>query len=187
MTDFYLETERLIIRNWKAEDRELFHLINSDKTVMKYFPFIRTRTQSDLMMDDLKADISKLGYGYTALALKETGEPIGFCGLHHCKAEPILAYENIEIGWRLAPQFWGKGYVTEAALRLLAFGFEELQLDEIISFAVHTNEKSFSVMERIGMIRDAAKDFDHPLVPDTHPQLKRHVFYAIQNPNKKGG
>lgn len=187
MTDFYLETERLIIRNWKEGDRKLFHLINSDDRVMEFFPFKRTRTQSDKMMDDLKADISKLGYGYTALELKETGECIGFCGLHHCKAEPVLDYQNIEIGWRLAPQFWGKGYVTEAALRLLAFGFDDLQLDEIISFTVHSNKKSFSVMERIGMIRDAKKDFAHPLVPDTHPQLKLHSYYAIQNPNKKGG
>ena len=187
MTDFYLETERLIIRNWKNEDRELFHLINSDKTVIEYFPFRRNRAQSEKMMRELKADIIKLGYGYTAIELKETGDCIGFCGLHHCKAEPVIAYENIEIGWRLAPQYWGKGYITEAALRLLGFGFENLQLDEIISFAVHTNKKSFAVMERLGMIRDVSKNFNHPRVPDTHPELKLHFYYAIQNPNKKGG
>jgi RimJ/RimL family protein N-acetyltransferase len=187
MSDFYLETERLVIRNWKEEDRELFHLINSDDRVMQYFPFRRTREQSDIMFDELRADIAKLGYGYTAVELKETGECLGFCGLHHCNAEPVLEYENIEIGWRLAPQYWGKGYITEAAFCLLQFGFEALQLDEIISFAVYTNEKSLAVMERIGMTRDASKNFDHPRVPDTHPELKRHSYYAIQNPNKKGG
>lgn len=187
MTDFYLKTERLIIRNWKEEDRDLFHLINSDDTVMKYFPFRRTHAQSDKMMNELKDEVKELGYGYTAVELKETGECIGFCGLHHCKAEPVIAYENIEIGWRLATEYWGKGYITEAALRLIVYGFEELHLDEIISFAVHANDKSFAVMERIGMKRDASKDFDHPRVPDTHPDLKRHLYYAIQNPNKKGG
>jgi len=187
MTDFYLETERLIIRNWKEEDRELFHLINSDDRVMEYFPFRRDRVASDKMMDELKSDITKLGYGYTAVELKETGECIGFCGLHHCKAEPILAYDNIEIGWRLATQFWGKGYITEAAKCLLEFGFVEMKLDEIISFAVHANQKSFAVMQRIGMRRDETKDFDHPRVPDTHPHLKLHRYYYLKNPNKKGG
>ena len=187
MTDFHLETDRLIIRNWKEEDRELFHFINSDDRVMEYFPFRRDREASDKMMDDLKVDISKLGYGYTALEIKNTGECIGFCGLHHCKAEPILAYENIEIGWRLAPQFWGKGYVTEAAFKLLDFGFNTLGLKEIISFTVKGNDRSAAVMERIGMMRDQTMDFDHPLVPETHPHLKPHIFYAIQNPNKKGG
>lgn len=187
MSDFHLETERLIIRNWKEDDRDLFHLINSDDQVMAYFPFRRDRAASDKMMDELKQDIAKHGFGFTALELKETGECIGFCGLHYCKAEPVLSRNNIEIGWRLAPQFWGKGYVTEASLRLLDFGFSDLELDEVISFAVHANEKSFAVMKRIGMLHDEAKDFDHPLVPDTHPHLKRHCYYYLKNPKKKGG
>jgi len=187
MSDFHLETERLIIRNWKEEDRDLFHLINSDDQVMKYFPFKRGREASDKMMDELKVDITKHGFGYTALEIKDTGECIGFCGLHYCKAAPIIPVEAIEIGWRLAPQYWGKGYVTEAALRLLGFGFDKLNLDEIISFTVHNNQKSFAVMQRIGMVRDKAMDFDHPLVPDTHPHFKRHLFYRIKTPNKKGG
>lgn len=187
MSDFHLETQRLIIRNWKEEDRELFHLINSDAEVMAYFPFRRNRAASDKMMDELKQDIAKHGFGYTALELKETGECIGFCGLHFCKAAPIIPAEAIEIGWRLAPQYWGKGYVTEAALRLIEYGFTELALEEIISFAVHTNYKSFSVMKRIGMLHDETMDFDHPLVPDTHPHLKRHLYYRIKTPIKKGG
>jgi len=187
MTDFHLETERLIIRNWKEEDRELFHFINSDDQVMEFFPFRRDRNASDKMMDDLKTGIKENGYGFTALEIKETGECIGFCGLANADFEENQKAEYVEIGWRLAPQYWGKGYATEAAKRLLAFGFEELQLDEIVSFTVKGNEKSSAVMERIGMVRDKTKDFDHPRVPDTHPNLKPHIFYAIQNPNKKGG
>lgn len=187
LPDFYLETQRLIIRNWKEQDRELFHFINSDDTVMEFFPFRRDRAASDKMMDELKSDIKKDGYGYTALELKESGKCIGFCGLHHCKAEPILSRENIEIGWRLAPQFWGNGYVTEASMRLLEFGFNNLILDEIISFAVESNQNSIAVMERIGMKRDKIKDFDHPRVPDSHPHLKRHLYYFLKTPNKKDG
>lgn len=184
MTDFYLETERLIIRNWRETDRALFHLINSDDTVMKYFPFRRTREESDAMMNDIQKNIRENKMGYTALELKATSKCIGFCGLHFCRAEPVLSGEEIEIGWRLAPQFQGKGYVTEAALELLDYGFNELGIKEIISLAVQANTKSFAVMERIGMRRDASKDFDHPRVPDSHPHLKRHHYYSIKNPNR---
>jgi RimJ/RimL family protein N-acetyltransferase len=63
---------------------------------------------------------------------------------------------------------------------LLVFGFGELGLEEIISFAVWNNERSTAVMRRIGMTRDPEGDFDHPRVPDTHPQLRRHVLYSLK-------
>ena len=93
--------------------------------------------------------------------------------------EPLVPAGTIEIGWRLAPEFWGFGYVTEAAEALLDFGFETLGREEIISFAVWNNRRSTAVMERLGMRRDPAADFDHPRVPDTHPELKRHVLYRL--------
>lgn len=187
LPDFHLKTKRLIIRNWQEEDRELFHFINSDDTVMEFFPFRRDRAASDKMMDNLQESITKNGYGLTALELRNTGECIGFCGLADAHLEDGLEENNIEIGWRLSPQYWGNGYITEAAERLIQYGFETLELDEIISFAVKGNQKSFAVMERIGMKRDTARDFDHPRVPDTHQHLKPHLFYYMENPDKKGG
>ena len=92
---------------------------------------------------------------------------------------PFLSPGTIEIGWRLTPEFWGKGYVTEAARAWLAFGFETLGVDEIVSFAVWNNNRSTAVMERIGMTADPSRDFDHPGIPDSHPHLKQHVFYAL--------
>ncbi len=180
MAEFLLETERLIIRNWREQDRNLFHIINSDEQVMAFFPFKRSRQQSDEMMNRIQSSISSNGYGFTALELKATNEPIGFCGLADATAEDPQFKELIEIGWRLAPKFWGKGYATEAAKRLLEFGFEELGLSEVVSFAVHNNHRSTSVMERIGMQRRPEQDFDHPGVPDTHPHLKRHVVYVAK-------
>ncbi|MEM7068024.1 MAG: GNAT family N-acetyltransferase [Pseudomonadota bacterium] len=179
MADFHLETERLIIRNWFEDDRELFYRINSDDQVMEFFPIRRDRMASDKMMDDLRTNIIRDGYGFTAIALKENNQAIGFCGLADATSDNPEQDEEIEIGWRLAPEYWGNGYVTESAQRLLKFGFHDLRLKRIISFAVDTNHRSFAVMERIGMKRDRDGDFDHARVPDSHPHLKRHRTYVI--------
>lgn len=174
-----IRTPRLILRNWEDRDRKLFHLINSDERVMEFFPFRRSRAEADARLDDFRAEIERDGYGWTAAEIAETGACIGFVGLH--RAEHLLSSEagGIEIGWRLAPDFWGKGYAAEAASAWLAFGFERLGQEEIISFAVRGNVRSTAVMERLGMRRDPARDFDHPGVPDSHPHLKPHVFYAL--------
>lgn len=181
-----LRTERLVLRNWQERDRDLFHLINSDVQVMEFFPMRRSRMDSDAMMDRLAGGIEENGFGFAAVEIADTGEVAGFAGLHIIKGLPVTEDGVIEIGWRLAPQFWGKGYVTEAARRWLDFGFEELGLDRIVSFAVADNHRSTAVMQRIGMTARPDLDFDHPNVPDTHPQLKRHVFYEILPGDARG-
>ncbi|NHT76603.1 GNAT family N-acetyltransferase [Rhizobiaceae bacterium CRRU44] len=176
------QTERLRIRNWLDTDRDLFFEINSDPEVMTFFPFRRDRADADALFDRNRQAIADTGYGFFALALKETNEPIGFCGLAIPDLAPILPIGTVEIGWRLARRHWSKGYVTEAASALLAFGFETRCLDEIVSFAVAGNRRSIAVMERIGLIRAIDRDFDHPRVPDTYPHLKRHVLYRRKRP-----
>lgn len=175
-----LETPRLIIRNWENRDRGLFHALNSDEEVMRFFPFRRTRSQSDELFDRLQKMISETGLGFYALEEKEDGQCIGFAGLARTELEPHLPDGTVEIGWRLAKPFWGKGYVTEAGKALIEYAFGNLDLPEVVSFAVHNNERSTAVMQRIGMTRDPASDFDHPHVPDETPHLKRHVVYRIQ-------
>lgn len=174
-----LTTERLIIRNWEDRDRDLFFRINSDEKVMEFFPFRRSRAETDEFMGDLRLGIAARGYGFTALELAATSQTIGFAGVNPAGMEPILPAGAIEIGWRLAPEYWGNGYVTEAAEALLAFGFETLDLDEIVSFAVCNNRRSTAVMQRLGMRPDPARDFDHPRVPGTQPHLRRHVFHSL--------
>ncbi len=174
-----LHTPRLVIRNWEERDRGLFHRINSDERVMEFYPFRRTREQADAVMDQLRAAIDTDGYGFAALELAETGETIGFAGLSPVIMPPVIPDETTEIGWRLAPEHWGKGYASEAASALLRFGFRDLKLPEIISFAVADNRRSIAVMQRIGMLHDETCDFDHPRVPDSAPHLKPHVFYRL--------
>ena len=174
-----IRTGRLILRNWEDRDRDLFFRINSDDRVMEFFPFRRDRAESDTFLDRLRDGIAERGYGFSAIEIAATGECIGFCGLKEPDLDPVFPAGTIEIGWRLAPEYWGKGYVTEAAQAWLGFGFEALSLDEIVSFAVWNNFRSTAVMERLGMRRDPAADFDHPNVPDTHPHLRRHVLYRL--------
>ena len=174
-----MRTERLILRNWEDRDRELFHRINSDELVMEFFPFRRTRAEAEAKMDEFRAWVDEDGYGFAAAEIAATGECIGFVGITGTEDIDVLPAGTIEIGWRLAPEFWGKGYVTEAAEAWLAYGFETLDLDEIVSFAVYENHRSTAVMKRLGMRVDPAGDFDHPDVPDSHPALKRHVLYAL--------
>lgn len=173
------ETPRLVIRNWYNDDLDLFFEIQSDPEVMEFFPFRRNREESQLVMDRVRTGIAETGFGFFALERRSDNQPVGFAGLAIAGIDPILPATTVEVGWRLATRFWGKGYATEAARELLRVGFEERGLREIVSFAVADNRRSTAVMKRIGMAHDASRDFDHPRIPDTHPHLKRHVLYAI--------
>lgn len=171
------ETDRLTLRNWREEDRDLFREINRDEKVMTFFPFRRSHAECDLLFDSNRDRIAGTGLGFYALADRATGEAMGFCGIAPVDLAGILPEGSVEIGWRLATRFWGRGYVTEAASRLLEHGFTKLGFPEIYAFAVRDNTRSIAVMQRIGMIHLQDRDFDHPKVPDTHPQLKPHVLY----------
>jgi RimJ/RimL family protein N-acetyltransferase len=100
---------------------------------------------------------------------------IGFVGLSVPTFEAHFT-PCVEIGWRLAQEHWGQGYATEAARAAIDFGFQKFELSEIVSFTVPDNLRSRAVMERIGMTRSPADDFDHPALPENHP-LRRHVLY----------
>jgi len=172
-------TDRLILRNWEDRDRELFHHISSDDTVMEFFEFRRNREEADRVMDRIRGGIDRNGFGFAAIELKETGECLGFTGLSIVTETPPVPDGSIEIGWRLAAGHWGKGYASEAARAWLRFGFETLKLQEIIAFAVEDNHRSTAVMKRLGMEHRPEGDFLHPKVGDEFPHLRPHVLYAI--------
>ena len=84
----------------------------------------------------------------------------------------------VEVGWRLDSKFWGQGFAHEGAFAALKFGFEQLQLEEIVSFTTVTNVRSRRVMEKLGMHRREEDDFDHPKLKPDHP-LVHHVLYRL--------
>ncbi|GAA4946742.1 RimJ/RimL family protein N-acetyltransferase [Nonomuraea thailandensis] len=175
-----METERLIMRRWREEDREPFAAMNADPEVMEHFPARLTRAESDGLVDRIEAQFDRLGYSLWALEVRGSGEFIGFTGLALQTFEaPFLP--AVEIGWRLARPAWGHGYAIEAARRATRYAFEEAGLDGIISMTAVPNLRSQAVMRRLGMTRDPAEDFDHPRVPKDSP-LRRHVLYRLSRP-----
>ena len=171
-----LRTARLQLRQWRDSDREPFAALNSDPAVMEFFPSLQSREASDKSIDAWQEQFAARGWSNWAAELVETGEFIGFVGL--TVPRRVLPFSPcVEIGWRLARRFWGRGLASEAASEVLHAGFERLGLEEIVSFTAVGNTRSRAVMERIGM-HDAGRDFEYPGVPESHP-LRLHCLYRI--------
>ena len=167
-----------MLRQWREADLEPFAALSADPEVMRYFPAALTRAESDARAECARAEIAEQGWGFWALELAQPATLIGMVGLAELDFEAHFT-PAVEVGWRLAREHWGNGYATESARAALDFGFEELGLDEIVSFTTVANERSLRVMQRLGMTHDAADDFDHPLLADGHP-LRRHVLYRLR-------
>jgi RimJ/RimL family protein N-acetyltransferase len=175
-----LRTDRLVLRRWQDSDREPFAALNADPVVMEHFSALLTREQTDTMVDVIEAGFDKHGFGLWALEIAHTGEFIGFTGLAVVRFDAPFA-PAVEVGWRLARPYWGQGYASEAARRSIAYGLDEAGLPEIVSFTYVGNLRSRAVMERVGMTRDPADDFDHPRLP-VDSRLRPHVLYRKESP-----
>ena len=172
-----VRTDRLLLRPWGDADHVPFAEMNADPQVMEHFPGTMSRSQSDGLVDRVLAHWAELGWGLWAVEVPATAPFIGFVGISRQNAP---GWPVVEVGWRLARPYWGRGYATEGALEALRFGFDVLELDEIVSFTIPANTRSRAVMERIGLHHDPADDFDHPRVDPVHyPQIVRHVLYRL--------
>jgi len=172
-----LKTERLILREWNEADREPFAQMNADSRVMEYLGETMSRQQSDAVADRIEAHFKAHGFGLCAADLAESGEFIGFIGLAVPTFEAAFT-PCVEIGWRLAAEYWGAGLATEGAREIVRYAFEELGLAELVSLTAIGNERSRRVMAKLGMTHDAAENFDHPRIPAGDP-LRRHVLYRL--------
>jgi len=170
-----ISTVRLRLRRWLPSDRAPFAALNADRRVMEYFPAPLSREESDAAADRIEAHFEAHGFGLWAVEIPGTTAFAGFIGLAVPRFEAHFT-PCVEIGWRLATTHWGRGYATEGARAALEFGFDVLELPEIVSLTARGNVRSRRVMERIGMARRAADDFEHPLIARDHP-LAPHVLY----------
>lgn len=173
--EIYMETERLILRSWKSEDRIPFAEMNGNRNVMRYFPQPLSTDESNAFVDHIIAEFEETGFGLYAVEIKETGEFIGYVGFHRFTFDAPFS-PGWEIGWRLSDRFWHKGYATEAAKACINHAAEKQLCDKLYSFTAFPNIPSENVMKRIGMTYHGT--FMHPALPDGH-RLKEHKLYSI--------
>ena len=167
-------TERLILRGWRESDLEPWAAMNADPEVRRYLGPLLTPGQAEAWVLNFQDDLDRRGFGFWAVEVRASGEFVGFTGLGILDDEmPVDG--SVEVAWRLARTAWGHGYATEAALAVMEYGFGPLGLSEIVAVAMAENVRSRAVMERIGMNRDPAGDFDDPDVSEA--PLRRHVVY----------
>jgi RimJ/RimL family protein N-acetyltransferase len=169
-----LRTPRLLLRPWCDEDIAAFLEMSSDPLVMEYLP-----PADEGWVAWARAHWDEHGYGQWIVEIPGEASFIGVVGL------AVVSYEAhftpaVEVAWRLARPYWGRGYAAEAAKAALDYGFEQLGLSEIVALTVPANQRSRRVMERLGMTRSSEDDFDHPRLPEG--PLKRHVLYRLRKP-----
>jgi len=171
-----LRTARLVLRQWRADDRDPWAALNADPEVMRWFPRTLSRAEADDFVDRHAAHIDEHGWGLWAVEVVGGAPFIGFTGLA-VPGFPVPGRPDgcIEVGWRLAAEHWGQGYAPEAARAALAFALDELGWDEVVSFTAVGNANSRRVMEKLGM--EPEREFDHPKLPG-HP-LERHVLSRV--------
>jgi 3-dehydroquinate dehydratase/shikimate dehydrogenase len=173
-----ITTERLILRPWRDEDFAPYAAMNGDPAVREFFQSVLTPEQSDAEIHYLRDSYVRDQFCFFAAELRDTRRFVGFIGMLTMSfVVPGVEQPAVEVGWRLAREFWGRGLATEGAHAVVDYAFETLHLREIVAITVPANVRSRRVMEKIGMKHMPELDFDHPRIAEGHP-LRRHVLYS---------
>ena len=154
-----LETERLILRPWRDEDRAPAAAMQADPEVMWDWERTFNRAESDTKLDRYQASILRNGYGRFAVLDKRDGSFLGYCGIMQIMNDQPIA-PGVEIGWRLVRAAWGHGYATESAHLCLRHGFEQCGFREILAKTRHDNIRSQNVMKRLDMTFQPDRSWD---------------------------
>ncbi|EPG72910.1 acetyltransferase (GNAT) domain protein [Leptospira fainei serovar Hurstbridge str. BUT 6] len=171
----FIRTERLLLRTWNDGDRDSLFKLNSNPRVMEFFPTLLSAKESNELFDRIQKHWNRYNFGLFAVEDLDENSFIGFVGIVHVDFDCFFA-PNLEIGWRILPDFWGKGYASEAAISTIRYAFQELNATEIVSFTSVLNERSRSVMRKIGM--EFITEFHHPNLP-MDDRLSKHALYKI--------
>ena len=179
MAEFRLETERLVLRSWRAADLDPFAAICADPHVMATLGPVMNRAEAAALMERVTAREAQDGHTFWALERRHDAALIGWCGVIRGSAGPVAG--QAEIGWRLARDAWGNGYATEAAQAALDWQFAHLPGAAAWAITHIGNHRSRAVMERLGMRHHPELDFDHPALAAPDP-LRPHVAYSLPPP-----
>jgi len=172
-----LTTPRLRLRLWRDEDLEPYAALNADPRVREFFPSVQTHQESADSMQSIRDHWQRRGFGLWAVEVIDGAPFIGFIGLSVPSFDAPFT-PCVELGYRLAFEHWKRGYAAEGSRAAIGFGFSTIGLPEIVAMTAVDNERSRRVMERLGMTRNPADDFDHPNIGAGH-RLRRHVLYRL--------
>lgn len=179
-----IESERLVLRPWHERDRDSYAALMGDPQVRRFYPSALTRAEADAQFERHLAMQKENPLHFRAAFLRESDAFVGMIGI--AKIDKIFrnaipTHPEMEIGWVFNSAFWGQGLASEAAQTLFDVAWS-VGLTELVAFTAEINKPSQRVMEKAGMTRDYAADFEHPAVAADHP-LRPHVLYRIANPS----
>ncbi len=143
-----LETERLLLREFDEADAPSFFVLGSDPAVTRFTGDALTSIEHGLEILRTRpiADYQKHGYGRWACIDKASGQLIGFSGLKY-----LDDLQEIDLGYRFLPAYWGRGLATESGRAVLDYGFAHLRLERIIGLVAPENVASVRVLEKLGL------------------------------------
>jgi RimJ/RimL family protein N-acetyltransferase len=146
------ETERLRLEPWTGAHTEVLVDMNADPEVMRFIGagLPLGRTESEAASERLEEHWRTYGFGLWAAVEKASCQMIGYVGLSHPLWLPAYA-DQVEVGWRLRRDAWGRGYATEGATAALRVGFQRLGLSELLAFVHPENARSLAVAAKLGM------------------------------------
>jgi RimJ/RimL family protein N-acetyltransferase len=154
-----LETSRLRLRSWRTSDATAYAAACNTPPVMRWLGGVQSGRALKQDIRFFRQMEANDGFTFWALELREGGGLLGFCGLLRITERDCPFAGAVEIGWRVSEREWRKGYAFEAAERVLSFGFNELDLSEIVSRAAVGNAASRGLMEKLGMRRLRELDY----------------------------
>ncbi len=181
MTDFYHETDQLVLRDWREEDWPRFWELTNTPAVMRWLGGVADEATRKGAMERLEGYRRDHGHTFWLLERKDdgghlSGEMLGFCGLKRANFEGSPVFGMVEAGWRMRQDAWGHGYAKEAAIASLDLGFGRFGAEQIIALTVDGNSASWGLMCKLGMRR--REDLDY--IDDYYPaELNPTIVYLI--------
>ena len=182
MTDFRLETDRLVLRNWRPGEMVRFAEVTNTPEVMRWLGGVMDSERLAAFEERVLRLHEAHGHTFWVVERKPdggdlSGEMLGFCGLKKIDAPGASFLGAFEIGWRLRSDAHGKGYAREAATVSLDAGFDRFDAEEIFAITVIENEPSWGLMRRLGMQRRQELDYDDLRF---EPPLRHTIVYSIK-------
>lgn len=181
MAEFRLETERLILRDWRAEDWPRFFAVTNTPAVMRWLGGVLDEDRKLWVRDRLEGYARDHNHTFWLVERKADGEVLGFCGIKRSN-QPGGPQGDFEVGWRLREDAWGQGYAREAATASLDVAFDRFAAPHVLALTVARNTASWGLMERLGMERREDLDFDNA---EFDPDAGRVIVYSIDQESWK--